>query len=335
MNIVLIDVPAVTSGALTILMEYYNYAKLDKENHWTFIVSKPILEPCNNITIIRKPWIKKSWIHRIVFDIFFAKKIINKQYPNHIISLQNTMYDVKAEKKILYLHQSLPFLEKQYSIFHFKLWMNQKIISKFILKSLKISDEIIVQTNWMKEKCQSKYKIDHHKIKVEKPHPIIKVSKKYDKNNMNTLQFFYPATPLVYKNHLDIVKAALLLKKQGIENYQIFFTIKGNENNYARKISKIVKKNNLPIIFLGNITLEQVYNFYSNSILLFPSLLESLGLPLMEAKLHFTPIIAAHTLFGHEVLEGYKNCFFYDLGNSSQLAKMMVDNFIVVTKKNA
>ena len=51
MNILVLDVAASESGALTILKEYYEKAKQDTENHYIFCVSTTELESINNVDV--------------------------------------------------------------------------------------------------------------------------------------------------------------------------------------------------------------------------------------------------------------------------------------------
>ena len=74
----------------------------------------------------------------------------------------------------------------------------------------------------------------------------------------------------------------------------------------------IVKQNELPIEFVGSLTREQVFDFYSKSILLFSSYIETVGLPLVEAKMHKTPILVSDCEFAHEVLDDYQNVDYFN-----------------------
>ena len=69
MKIMVFDVPADSGGALTILNQYYDKAVKDTENEWIFIISTPILKSKMNVKVVNFPWVKKSWFHRLYFDI--------------------------------------------------------------------------------------------------------------------------------------------------------------------------------------------------------------------------------------------------------------------------
>jgi glycosyltransferase involved in cell wall biosynthesis len=81
-----------------------------------------------------------------------------------------------------------------------------------------------------------------------------------------------------------------------------------------------VQEKNLPIAFIGKITLDEVYDYYSKSILIFPSYIETFGLPMLEAKMHGSPILASDCAFSHEILDGYDRAKFFNPFKVEELA---------------
>ena len=86
MRIMVFDVPAEGGGALSVLHEFYNEFKLDLENEYIFVLSLPELEETSNIKVLRFPWIKKSWGHRLYFDHFIAHKLIKEYDIDQVLS---------------------------------------------------------------------------------------------------------------------------------------------------------------------------------------------------------------------------------------------------------
>jgi len=323
-NIIVFDVPAETGGALAILKQYYEEAMNDLNNDWCFVISTPELVELENVRVLNFPWVKKSWFHRLYFDRFVAHKIVEQYKADEVVSLQNVIVERVRCKQTLYLHQSLPFAEKRYRILeNFKFWVYQNLISRMIFKSIRKADTVIVQTEWMKDACVQKVGVSLDKFEVIQPNVNIEVKKSYKQENENNILFFYPSNAFVYKNHKVIVEAARLLKQQGIDNYNIVFTLKGDENGNIKKIYDVVKANNLPIRFIGQISLEEVYEYYCKSILIFPSYIETFGLPLLEAKIHGAPILASDCAFAHEILKNYDKVQFFNAVNSEELSEEM------------
>jgi glycosyltransferase involved in cell wall biosynthesis len=326
MKIMVFDVPAISGGALSILEEYYHDAvhDNDKSKTWYFIVSLPELPETENIKVLRFSWIKKSWFHRLYFDQMIAPKLVEKYKADEILSLQNIIIPKVKLEQTLYVHQPLPFVDKKFKITENMLfWIYQNIIGRIILKSIKKANKIIVQTNWMKEACIKKTEVDPKKIKVIPPKINIVIKNHYKKTNNSLKTFFYPANASLYKNHKIILNSAFLLKEKGLNNYRILFTLKGNENKHIALIHRRTREYNLPIEFIGAITREQVFDYYTKSILIFPSYIETFGLPMLEAKLHNTPILASDCSFSHEILDGYEHVWFFGVEDAVELATLM------------
>lgn len=314
------DVPAESGGALTILKQYYKKAIQDIDHEWIFVVSTPYLVETDNVKIINFPWVKKSWLHRLYFDFFIANKLVRKYQVDEILSLQNLIIPFVKTKQTIYLHQSLPFSNIRFGITeNFKFWIYQNLIGKMIINSIKKADKVIVQTKWIMEAALEKTKTNKGKFIHEQPELNVMVKKMYDPSNNTENTFFYPASAAIYKNHEIIVKVCMKLKKNNIENYKVIFTLNGDENKYIKKIKKTVVENKLPIEFIGLIDIDSVYQYYSKSILLFPSYIETFGLPLLEAKKHNAPIITSETPFSHEILDDYDKVKFFNPFNVEEL----------------
>ncbi len=315
------DVPASSGGALTILNQYYEKAVNDEKNNWIFIISTPELKETKNIKILSYPWIKKSWFHRAWFDLRFEKKILRKYEYAELITLQNVPLKTKR-KHTIYLHNALLFYDVKFNFFtEFKNWLYNKITRIRIKRGLKNKhNQIIVQTNWMKKFLVLNYSYPKEKVRVIKPKLNEKTKNYKYTSKQGRKTFFYPADFHKFKNHEVIIKALLEIKRG--YNYEVIFTI-DETNKKAKKIVKTVNKHDLPIKFIGQIKYDKVLELYQESTLIFPSYLESFGLPLLEAKTIGSPIIASKKDFSIEILENYDNVTFFDPFDKDELVKIL------------
>ena len=115
--------------------------------------------------------------------------------------------------------------------------------------------------------------------------------------------------------------------KKGIDNFLIYLTVDSCQGRYA---SAIVKKYShlKNINFLGKITKGDVFSYYSQvDALLFPSKLETWGLPLTEFKTFNKPIIAADLEYAHETIGHYDKSYFFSPTNHHELAEI-IEKFI-------
>lgn len=325
MRIIVFDVAAKKDGALTVLNEWYDRASKQTNIQWYFIVSIPNFEKSYpHIKVFRYPWVAKSWFHRLFFDFFRAKRIINEYKIDEIISLQNICIPFINKKQTVFIHQVLPYTEYKFDFFENQLmWIYQNLIGKLINFSVKKADEIIVQTEWLRKKIIQVNKIPFTKIKVIPPEMNLNISKYYRLPTKDRIQLFYPASSYDYKNHRIIVEAIHKLKLMGKQNYHVYFTLKGDETKELIRLKETIDSQQLNIYFVGQLSKELVFEYYSNSILLFPSFIESFGLPLLEAKLHKTPILASDLMFAHDILDDYDLVNFFNPFDSSSLIECL------------
>lgn len=320
------DVPAESGGALSILNDFYNEVTSheDKGVNWIFVVSKPQLKATEYIKVLRFPWIKKSWWHRLYFDNYVAPKLIKNYMVDKVLSFQNLVIPKTNVSQTLYVHQPLPFISYRFGLRENKrFWIYQNIIGKNIMKSIQRADKVIVQTEWMKKACIEKTGIEIEKIEIVPPQINLDIEQLFKANEESYSTFFFPASELTYKNHEVVVRACKKLKESGIIDFRVIFTLKGNENDHIIKLYNEVNSNQLPIEFVGDLTREQVFDLYTKSVLLFPSYIETFGLPLLEARLHGGIIIASDCPFSREILVEYENSYFFNPFDVNELFILM------------
>ncbi len=311
-NILVCDVAAGKAGALAILKDFYDEVTgSNADVKWIFVVSTPKLPDTNNVEVIRFPWVKRSWLHRIWFEQLTAPGLVKKYKAGLVFSLQNIIIPRTKIPQVVYVHQPLPFIEHRFGFSENRLfWIYQNIIAKKIYRSIRGSLKTIVQTKWMKEACVRKAKAGEDKVEVIPPVIKTDIIRKYADTPEYRKVFFYPAAAIPYKNHMAILRACGLIKRRGITDYKVVFSLSGHENPYSEKLLAYARQENLNVEFTGALSREEVFSLYATSVLVFPSLIETFGLPLLEARTAGTIIIASDMPFCREVLGNYDNAYF-------------------------
>jgi glycosyltransferase involved in cell wall biosynthesis len=104
--------------------------------------------------------------------------------------------------------------------------------------------------------------------------------------------FMYVASLLPYKNHKRLLMAWNLLKSKNI-NAKLYLTI-DDDTRLRKWIENIITKNNLNVTILYNLKRTELMGIYSKvETLIYPSLFEAYGLPLIEAKKYKMKVLAA------------------------------------------
>lgn len=322
MKIVVNDIAAKkgTGGVFSVLEDFYKEAReFDSSIQWIFILSDNYFPETENIKIVVREDLKQSYIRRLWFEFFSGGKFINDFDPDLYLSLQNTATRHVEAPQIVYLHQPLNYALpiKKFSFMkrsERRLAVYQRIIGRVInLLFNLVKPYIIVQTSWLKSILHSKFEWAENRVIIYAPHLANIV--KDDQISIDSNQFFYPATKFLYKNHQAIFEAVRILERRGLTNFKVMLTV-----NKADLPSEADDEH---IVFLGTISRKSVLELYKSSVLLFPSYIETFGLPLVEAAMSGTRILAADIPTTREVLQGYSNVDYFDYSNSHQLADKM------------
>ena len=273
----------------------------------------------------------KSFLKRVIFDWMGCRIIMNRirVRPDVVFSMQNTgLLCFRKVRQVIYYHQSIPFYRNKWNPFipsERVLFFYKRIYPFFVRISLFPATQTIVQIPYMKQCFISKFGVqeDHVHVcfpDVERIHPAS--VKPYDWGD-DRKHFIFPSTPFKYKNHQVIIKALSLLedRKPGItDSISIFLTFSASE---APRITREIESAGLRKVFqfsdpLPHDVLLSVLS--SSTCLLFPSTIETIGLPLIEAAFLGLPIIVSNMEYAREVMKDYPGATFCDPYDAEQWA---------------
>lgn len=231
---------------------------------------------------------------------------------------------LKDTETIVYLH-SASYLEpviqntiKQKAIQYIK-----NLIFNVLVKNAQLW---MVQTEYMSHLLKHKYNIPENKVKVL---PFFKTLEKNSATDKERYSFFYPGTAEPHKNHKRLIDAFCLFHDQ-YKTGQLYLTV---EERFKEVFDYIESKksNSYPIHNLGYISdKKNMAKLYAKSeYLVFPSLMESFGLPLIEATEFNCKIFAANLNYVTQVC--IPSCIFdpYDIQNMSETFAKAIHNNIL------
>lgn len=334
-KIIIVNATAITAGgALSILQQFLTHIN---DNHIYYIFINPSLNLVvqkNNIHFIKKN--VNTNLKRIFWDSWGLKRWLKKRgiVANILLSLQNTsiFYD-RTTTKIIYLHQSLPFHFKSWSFFkrqERKFAFYKYIYPFFIFMHVDKKTKFIVQTQWIKTALCMHFKQNEENVYVIKPDIIRKdIGNVTIKELPYQYTLFYPATSALFKNHKEILYALNEVKKERFDltTIGLYLTIKEDENKELTDLINALdlKKN---VHFLGPISYDEVVSYYKScSSVVFPSYIESFGLPLLEAALFGKPLVVIDENYAKEVIGDYPGAFFVPQNSPEKWMKAILQSF--------
>lgn len=334
-KIIVVNATAIISGgALSILQQFITHIS---DHHTYYIFVHPSLnlhtENCS-IQFIKEN--TNTILKRIFWDSFGLKKCLKKRgiIPDILISLQNTsIFYNRTTPKIIYLHQGLPlhhknwsFLKKRERNFAFYKY----IYPLFIFLHVDRKTKFVVQTEWMKTALCRRFFQNEDNVHVIKPDIIRKdIANIAVKELPFQHTLFYPATSALFKNHREIILALNEIKNlpMDITKTGLYLTINEDDDKELTELinSLDLRKN---VQFLGPISYEDVVSYYKScSTVVFPSYIESFGLPLLEAALFGKPLVAINESYAEEVIAGYPGVIFVPQNSPEKWMKAILQSF--------
>lgn len=305
------------SGALVILDSFISEASEINEQFLIFIDDSLNYSNFLNIKFVKIN--KRSWLQRILWDFYGLNRWLNINgiIPKHLISLQNTTCNVKCSQ-IVYVHQGIMFSDYKFSFFKSEervLYFYQNFYSYFIKLFSNKNTKFVVQTKNIKKRLVSDLDIDSTNVYISFPTSLfesnineIQCDEKFTLLNESKFNLIYPSTPIFYKNHVVVLKAISYLKESRPDIYnKLVFSVTFNYGEYSNFDSTVAKLGIMEKInYLGVLPKENLFYLYQTSTaLVFPSYIETLGLPLIEAAASKLPVICTDIPNTREVLDNY------------------------------
>ena len=325
-SIVIYAIGLKSEGAITVLYSFLN-SFYDEKNILVLIDDK--VKELSTFKFgkgVKIEYVKGSFINRIFFDFSIRKIRLKKAiYLGSIPPI----FRLNAKTTFL-LFQNINILPYFFSFkFFFRYDFLRFLVFKFGRKNIDIfltlNSVTSLYINKFIDKSQT-IKMLNLNMEITNDKINQKIKKKYD--------FIYPANGLSHKNHLFLFQALIILSKLEIRP-SIVLTL--SVNDYKKlKINHLKKKYNLNIYNYHSLNRIKFIRIFSSArALVYPSLNESFGLPLMEAKNLKLDIITSNLSFAQNFADPNYTfsindnfslvfCIYRYLHNNNLIAK---DNF--------
>jgi len=314
MNVVVLATASRIGGALTIYKQFLEHLKDEIGNDKYYIlvneaVPKPTIEGVQYFVIDTT-----STKNRLLFDFYSGKKMMKEKgfAPDVIISLQNTGLFHSNLSQVIYYHQSIPLYPQSWSLFKKKertLFYYKYIYPFFVKCTRNKKTQYVVQIPFIKKGMVEKFHVPANHVHTMFPDVEDINADAIEAFNWGdgNIHFLYPANGSSYKMHITLIKA---LKQLNDKRIKLHLTI---AKGAYPVIDQLITDAGLDesIIRDGAISHSQLLSMYKGSAgLLFPSTIETIGLPLLEAAAFGTPIVAADVDYAHQVLGSYEGVEF-------------------------
>lgn len=315
----------VEGGGLKVLRDCVDAAvRLGDRMAITVIVHDRRLLARDDVTIIEMTAAKSSWLRRVYTEYHEFRALSERIRPDVWLSLHDMTPNVVAGRQYVYCHNPAPFYRPSWrQMWHEPSFAAFNLFYGLLYRiNIQRNAGVIVQQDWLRKEFIQRY----HPAAVITAAPSLEVqAEKYAVATRPAQAFLYPALPRTFKNMEVLCRAVRLLSKDPAWHGEVRLTIDGTENRYARWIATLAT--DLPAIRLvGRQDSAGMQRHYDEAdVVLFPSTLETWGLPITEAKARGKPLLVADLPYAYETLGQYNGARFLDPGDAGAWAAAMRD----------
>lgn len=309
-------------GPLTVLRDCVHAAEAVLPENWDIVVfvHHEGLVQATRSRFIALPRAKRSWLDRLWVEWWAFRQYSKQLKPTFWLSLHDISPNIGCVRKAVYCHNPSPFFKIRLR----DAWLDPKILLFRIAYGwlyrlgLGNNDAIVVQQSWLRDSFRAWS--PRSRIIVATPVCNSDAASSLKKRTTDRVTFLYPTLPRVFKNIELVCEAASILERDKRWQSEVIITTDGNENAYARWLHR--RYGHLGSVrFVGRQSANNMATWYASSdCLLFPSRLETWGLPISEAKASGLPIFAADLAYAHETVGTYHSVDFIDPNDPRALA---------------
>jgi glycosyltransferase involved in cell wall biosynthesis len=291
----------------------YSYKNHFSNNISEFYLNeKIILNDNHDYKIIKK--INNNFFYKLYF---YLKIILTINKDTCLFSLSDLPVPF-VKNQILFVNQAnliSPVINKYSS--KSIIFIIKRLYFRIFIQKL---NRIFVQSVHMKKCLIKTYRIQSNYINILNI-PIQPTKERYTKKKESIIRLLYPANHYSYKNHKIITD---MLSDNSIKNLLIYFTATISEFQKFKNFKSIRR-----IDYYSYKNTYKIYNKFDG--LIYPSRIESLGLPLQEALNFKIPILCSDLPYSRELLKEYG--YYFDQESKTSLRNTIL-YFMKYTKRN-
>lgn len=309
-------------GPLTVLIESLDAAAATLGEDWqiTALVHDKTLIRNQRVRTIAYPDSKKSWLNRLRLEWWGFRALSRELKPDLWVSLHDITPRVEARRQAVYCHNSAPFYRPSLTEIRFdpRLFVFSTLYMRLYALFIRRNYAVIVQPSWMREAFRRA--TGHPNIVVAYPgtapapsdaDPEERRAKPFERSMPERpLRLLYPSLPRVFKNMEVLCEAVRLLPAGVAGRIDLRLTLDGTENKWAAELVRRYA-NVAGVRFIGRQDRAEMTAEYENcDAVLFPSRLETWGLPITEGKAFGKPLLVADLPYAREATGSYADVKF-------------------------
>lgn len=337
MNILINAFGIQDSGGITVLAKLFQELKNDSSKKYIIVCNNHLninllIQKYQNIKVFKFLLLeKRGFLHRIYYENIVFNRIIKENRIDLVYNFSGSAQFFLNIPQITKV-QNLLFYSKKIDVVYFQKkqylpWIKQVFLKRFVFHSmLRQAKYIEIQSSHVRD-CVSDFidisdKIFYLKSDIDMQENLFAEPKEYDfTNKIKILYIVGPHFEYIHKNFIDFTNAMLELEKQNI-NFEISITLTKEHLHHSKLWDKALDtKTN----FLGYINTKDIANnlFTNNTILISTSIIETLGLHVIEAVQNGILAIVPNENYAKSVYG--KDILTYELFDANSLIRKIIE----------
>jgi glycosyltransferase involved in cell wall biosynthesis len=308
--IVVSAVAFVTGGPLTILRRAVAAARDAQANVLFLVADHRDWEPGTNIRFVGFPRARHSYLERIWTEYVLMPRLSRRWRPDAWLSLHDTSPPVRAGRQAVYMQNSLPYWRPTMrDLFLDPFEVLRSLIYGVVYRAFVSRNDLVIgQLRWFTRFMGTYLGVPDDRLLVVLPEADRVKSTAHrtadgDRRG-SVLRCVYPSLPRVFKNFEEAIE---LCDQPGVE---LTLTISGAENRYAGHVADRARGKD--VRFVGLLTHDVVLDAMAAAdVVLFPSRLETFGLPIREAMDLERALVLPVRPWTVEIAADYPRAYFY------------------------
>lgn len=338
MKILVNGIGIVDSGGIKVLEKLLNECISSNEsNEYLIVLSDTelinhLIEKYKKYDIfIFKTHIFKSYLHRIYFENFIFKNLVTKHSIDLIYNFTSTIQFFLKRPQLIKVHNLLYYSTKLDNCYikesKFFLWFKQIFLKRIVFKFMINKSRFIeIQSKHVEDHLADFIDIKNKNIFIKSDIDVHETSfsnhKTYDFSKK--LKFLYIVGPhfhYTHKNLQDFTNAMIEINKLNLD-FEINITLNEDQLLESKAWNNIL---NSKTNFLGYIKDPNKVRslFQNNTILVSTSIIETLGLHVIEAIKNGVITVTPNEEYANDVYG--TRCYSYDLFNMNSFSKTILN----------
>lgn len=324
--LVVSGVNLVEGGTLKVFREFVKAAEEELDSSWKIVALVHSRETVKTrrAKAVSIAWPKKSWLNRLFFEWIVSERIARRLRPDLWVALHDITPRVGDVRKVVYCHNAMPFYRPSIKEARYdkKIWLFSYLYGFLYGLGIRGNSAVVVQQDWMRNAFRDRYGINNIVVAYPTESDAVNLSN-VRRADAGGYQFIFPSLARPFKNFEVVCAAAEILENRGFSGFRVVLTIDPFENAYAEDLwTRFGRVKS--VAFVGRQTFEEIQKLYATSdCLVFPSRIETWGLPISEAKACGLALLVADEPYAYETVGSYNKARFFDASKPEELAEIM------------